>query len=855
MSFFEIERKPKTGSSKKLTCNDCGLWKDCHYPKMDVTGEGRLKVFLLGEASGEQEDKEGVQFVGLAGALLREVLESIGIDLDRDCWKMNAVNCRPTKKGKRGLENRKPKPMEINCCRPRWKKAIEDLKPEKIILLGKTALDAFLGDRMTGVDAVSRWNGYTIPDQDFKCWVFPTFHPSYIKRGQGDIPLENTFKWNLEDAFEHGLVFPNHIEDIKIITELDEAITYLENLLTMKPEWLSFDYETTGIKPYKKGHEIVSVAFSTGRITGTAMPIFDDWRFIGLLRDLLQHPDIKKTAQNMKFEEIWTRIILGYRVKNWGWDSMEAAHILDNRKLTTGLKFQTYVRYGVISYDDKVKPFITGLRKGENEKDGNRFNRNKEAPIEDILYYNGQDSMFEYRLMQDQQQEIDSYELKDAYDFFHEGSSALADVEERGEHVDISYLKIQSNHLSRKIKRLKEKLNESEEIKTWKKEEKEDFNVGSGPKLRKLLFKYMKYKSTKKTKKKELESVDKEALEQLEKKIPFVKLVMETRRLKTVKNTYVDGILRESTDGYVHPSYNLHLPRSYRSSASNPNSHNTPKRNEEMARLVRRALKPSPGRMLLTADYSGVEVRAGCFYHKDSVMIKYMKDPNSDMHRDTANDLFLMNIDDLEDKKLRWLLRDAAKNRLVFPEFYGDWYKSCAPNIWKAVLEGNIRDHLADNGIHNYQDFEDHVQEVERILWKERFKVYDKWKKDIYDDYCERGVLDYLTGFQCTDVLNRKQAANRQIQGTAFHLLLWSLIELNKKIKQEGLESYIIKQVHDELVFDVIPDEMEVLGPMVRKVMTKDIRKHWKWINVPLDIDAKISEVDGNWYDMKEVEI
>jgi hypothetical protein len=119
---------------------------------------------------------------------------------------------------------------------------------------------------------------------------------------------------------------------------------------------------------------------------------------VSLLKKVLTHERIWKIAANMKFEEIWSREILKIRVANWLWDSMLAAHNLDNRQEITGLKFQAYVNYGIIDYDSHIKPFL----QSKEENNGNAFNRIHEVDLFDLLTYCGIDSMLEYRLAFDQ---------------------------------------------------------------------------------------------------------------------------------------------------------------------------------------------------------------------------------------------------------------------------------------------------------------------------------------------------------------------------------------------------------------------------------------------------------------------
>ena len=103
------------------------------------------------------------------------------------------------------------------------------------------------------------------------------------------------------------------------------------------------------------------------------------------------------------------------------------------------------------------------------------------------------------------------------------------------------------------------------------------------------------------------------------------------------------------------------------------------------------------------------------------------------------------------------------------------------------------------------------------------------------------------TGFRCSGVMTKNHVTNYPVQGTAFHCLLWSFIQLDKILYSGGWKSRIIGQIHDAIVFDVCPPELEKLLELVRKVTTKDLRKHWEWINIPLSVDAELCPVNGSW--------
>ncbi len=379
--------------SKISRCGSCGLSKGCLSPKMLVTGKGRLGVLVVAEAPGALEDERGIQLIGKAGKRLRATLDDLGCDLDDDCWKTNAVICRPP-------DNKTPTDAQIEACRPSLLKTIQELEPSVIILLGSTALKSLIGFLWRdSPGAIGRWVGWQIPSQGLNAWICPTWHPSYLLRKNQPV-LDLLFKQHLEGAL--GLVgtvpWPDGVPDweseVRIIQDVDKAAAMV-NFFQFRSNPVSFDYETDRLKPDHKDARIVSCSVSDGEMT-IAFP----WvgKAIEAISNLLRS-GVPKIGANNKFEERWTRDIMGHGVRNWMFDTMIAAHVLDNRQGITGLKFQSFVRLGIGSYDSVVAPYLKA-------KGGNEPNRIREVGMRELLLYNGLDSLLAWHLAQKQMEDI-----------------------------------------------------------------------------------------------------------------------------------------------------------------------------------------------------------------------------------------------------------------------------------------------------------------------------------------------------------------------------------------------------------------------------------------------------------------
>jgi len=870
--------KPKRTTSRSLdSCESCGLYRNCHSPKMEYTGEGKRKVLIVAEAPGQTEDREGIQLIGRAGQVLRDFLSSLDWDLDRDCWKTNALRCWP------GKGNPTPTLKQIRSCHPYLIQTIKELKPKVILLLGKEAIRSYLLDRVS-VGNLTKWRGWIIPDQEIQSWVCPTFHPSFVMRSEGEhggnptvrLIFEQDLKRALskvDDDFPIEWALENDKKRVNILTEQSDIASYLEEINQNPPKQISIDYETTGLKPWRKGHRVLCMAVSKSSDDSTVFPIeyytdeemksyknhasgVKNW---ALLNKLLTNSKIGKIAHNLKFEHNWSREALGIIPKNWIWDSMLAAHVLDNRSGITGLKTQVFINFGILGYDDTVKPYISPSSAEKKKYGANAFNRMYNCPIKDMLLYCGLDALYTHRLAKKQMLEMgvragrSRNKLFKAYKLLHNGTLALADVEANGIAFDDDHFSKQFNALSRKIKKTKQKIDNDPDVTNWEKSEGgKKFNPASPDDVKKLLYNYKKIEPTKTTDKGNA-SIHQSVLEKLTKDYPIVKSILDLRSLTKTRSTNIEGMIREAWGGFLHPTFSLNTVRTYRSSSSEPNFQNIPIRNDMIRRIIRGGLVARPGRQLLEVDYSGIEVRIAACYHQDPTMLKYINDPSNDMHRDMAAECFLMEPDQVT-KELRY----SAKNGFVFPQFYGDYYKPCAKAMWAFIQNKFVQDQtvvqwLKRQGIKNIHDFTDHIQDVEYRFWNERFPVYNQWKKQWVNRYYKTARLEMYTGFRCQGVLNKNDIVNYPIQGTAFHCLLWSLIQIVEKIKEEKWKSKVIGQIHDSVVMELEPSERDYVLTTLKKIMCEDIRKQWSWIMVPLDIEAEITPIDGSWLEKEKI--
>jgi len=451
----------------------------------------------------------------------------------------------------------------------------------------------------------------------------------------------------------------------------------------------------------------------------------------------------------------------------------------------------------------------------------------------------------------------------DAYNLMHEGLLTLAEVEAVGMRVDVQRLDDTIEDVGNQISDLEDKLHSDNIWKKWKRRFPKP-SLDSRHQLGTVLIDELDYKPTQYTSGgktgKRRAKMDEEELNKVN--LPFVVDYLNLQKLKKLKGTYLLGVRREVVGDRVRPMFNLHLARTFRSSSDKFNAQNIPIRDPVIGALIRKCFIPSDGHVLVETDYSGHEFKIAACFWKDPTMMAYASDARFDIHRDMASKCYLL---DEVPKTSRFF----AKNQFVFPTLYGSYFKNTAPNLWNAIDEGHLKtsddqplkQHLRDKGIQKLGEcdpserakrgtFEYHIKEVEQEFFDTFATLKDRqdkwWKK-----YLEVGSFRLMTGFVCPGVYKKNNLFNTPVQGPAFHLLLWDLIQLVKWSKKSGRRSRIIGQIHDSIIADVHKDELSEYLDVTRRVMTKDVREHWDWVVVPLEVEAEVSET--NWFEKKKV--
>ena len=807
-------------------CKKCKLDQHCFSPMMGMTGEGAKGVFILGEAPGAEEDRAGTQWIGKAGEMFNFYLRQFQFHLLRDAWRINAVNCRPTT-GNQGKSNRPPTNAEINHCRPWWWSALQSVNPNFIWLMGANAIQAFFGMRRGRIFQnleVGNWHRLCIPDPVTRAWVIPLYHPSYFCRNPRDeFYFAQEIQFAVEQLGRSAPTFKDEWAEIKTLMDFDAVKRLLTYIYNTKVD-SAWDFETNCLRPWHNESRVATAGVAVSEDEGFSFPVdYPHWsdeqrtEIITMMVAIWEDQLCRKYAHSIQMENSWMQVNFKAKVQNWFWDSMVGAHIEDCRDYFTGLKKQAYLKWGVMNYGDDIDQYMRG----------NPFNKIMEAPLDKLLLYNGMDAKLTFRLCRHQQADFSQDPaLERAYQLFHDGVIKSSQLEIRGIPINPQHYEEAVKKVAQRQAVIETKLQSFPEVQSFALRQGREADLASANDLKMILYDLMGITPTHFTKATNAPALNEAALSDI--KNPFTNLIVKQRKLKKIHD-YISLFNRLQVSGLLHPSFNLHTVRTYRSSSNDPNFQNLPMRNEEAVELIRRGIIAGDGNIITEVDYGSMEVRIICCYSQDPVLREELN---------TGVDVHSFWTEYAKDYGIK---RYDIKNGFVFPLFYGSY-------------AGNIHPDLVSRGYNIPLDF---VMEMEREFWLKYHHTLEFRERQVRD-YQATGYIQTLMGHRRSGLLRKTQIINTPVQATAFHCLLWSLIETDNIFTGFGpyhaTQTKIRAQIHDSMWLIGPPDEFEFIKDILTRTMTTDIRAAHSWITVPLLAEFKVSEVGGNWLEMKEVE-
>jgi DNA polymerase-1 len=602
-----------------------------------------------------------------------------------------------------------------------------------------------------------------------------------------------------------------------MLIESEEALLILARSLRASGHF-SFDLETTSEDPLSAG--IVGISLSMGKQEAYYLPVghvaTPDGQAPGrqlplemvlaALKPVFEDEQIKKDAHNAKFD--MTMLARhGIWVRGLACDSMVGAYLLNPGRRGLGLKDLIFEHLGII-----MTPITDLIGTGSKQISM------AQVPIHTAAEYAGADADMTYRLA-----EIVVARLKERalYKLFTDVEMPLIPVlvrmELTGILVDQAFLKRMATELSEQLQALEQSIYQAVG---------HEFNINSTKQLGDVLFNELKLPPMKKTK--TGYSVDAEVLDTLKGTHAAIDNLLEYRQLGKLKSTYVDGLLEliNPNDERVHTSFNQTIASTGRLSSSQPNLQNIPIRTE-VGRRIRRAFLADPGWVLLTADYSQVELRIlAHITHEPALVEAFAKD--EDIHAATAARLYKVPLQEVQPS-----MRRLAKT-INFAVLYGQspFGLSRVADIPLSEATEYIRNYEATFPlVHAYvegtKEFARTQGYVETLLGRRRY------------------VPDLLSLPMVQRQAAEREAINMPIQGTNADIIKIAMIRLQQSFEELQLKTRMILQVHDELVFEVPNEELELVKNLVRATMEEAMS-----LSVPLKVEMKTGT---NWYEVEQV--
>ena len=393
-------------------------------------------------------------------------------------------------------------------------------------------------------------------------------------------------------------------------------------------------------------------------------------------------------------------------------------------------------------------------------------------------------------------------------------SVVLAEMEYQGIRVDVNVLKSMNVEIEEKIKEISNKIYELAGC---------QFNISSPKQLGDILFTKLQIGKGKKTK--SGYSTDKTILEKYKDRHPIVPLILEHRMLTKLQSTYIVGLENSILeDGKIHTIYTQTLTRTGRLSSIEPNLQNIPIRTT-YGKLIRKAFIPEDGCILLSSDYSQIELRVFAHFSKVPNLVNAFKN-DMDIHTQTAMDIFGVKKEDVTP-----LMRRQAK-AVNFGILYGISSFGLAEDLGISVKEAKS---FIDKYFETYSGIKNYMDSV----------VKDAYEKGYVTTIMNRKRK--ITELNNTNYMIRQQgermALNTPIQGSSADILKKAMIDIYNEFKEKKLKSKMILQVHDELIFNVLKEEEDI----VKKIVDDCMDNAYK-LDVPLKVDI---ETGINWYDTK----
>jgi DNA polymerase-1 len=564
----------------------------------------------------------------------------------------------------------------------------------------------------------------------------------------------------------------------------DEEIDGLVRVLLQQKE-ICFDTETTGLDANEA--ELVGVSFSFEKNKGYYIPMPPDRdeaiQKLQLLQALFDDTEITWVAHNFKFDMLILKWY-GFEFKGKTFDTLLAHYVIDpDGKRSMDFLSEQFLNYTPISIEKLIG------KKGKNQ--GNM----RDVDIPTITEYAAEDADITLQL---KHQFTPLLKEKAVEKVFGEVENplvpVLTDIEFTGVKVDTDFLNNYSKELEVAAKEAEESVYEQAGVR---------FNLASPKQLGEVLFEKLKLDPKAKKTKTGQYATGEDVLTKLSQEHKIVDNILAFRELTKLKSTYVDALptMINSKTGRVHTSYSQAVAVTGRLSSINPNLQNIPVRTERGREIRKAFIARDENHILLSADYSQIELRIVAAISGDPAMCEAFK-ANKDIHTATASKVYAVAEEEVS-KEMRYKAKSVN-----FGIIYGQGAFGLADNLGisrteaKEIIDNYKKQFAAiQEYMNNMINFAKENGYVQTLMGRKR------WLKDINSsNFTVRGFAE-------------RNAINSPIQGTAADMIKIAMIKIHNRFKEENFKSKMILQVHDELVFDAHKDEVDIIKPIILDCM------------------------------------
>ena len=582
----------------------------------------------------------------------------------------------------------------------------------------------------------------------------------------------------------------------KLIENEEDAAILRDTLLTFST--VAIDTETTSIEAMTAKLVGMSFAVEGDRAWYVAVPreTTSAQRMVEIFRPIFENEEILKVGQNLKYD-LTVLASYGIELRAPMFDTM-LAHYVVQPELRHNMDYlaEIYLNYQTIHIEELIGP------KGRNQK-----NMGDLSPAA-ICDYACEDAHVTLQLKKPLEEEMEKNGVRRVFDEIEMPlMPVLARMERNGVCLDTESLSETGRLFNERMEKLEAEIHELAG---------HPFTINSPKQVGEVLFDELQLNSKAKKTKSGQYSTGEEVLEGLKDKHPIVQKILDYRGLKKLISTYIEALpkLINPQTGRIHTSFNQAVTATGRLSSSNPNLQNIPVRGDD-GREIRKAFVPEPGCTFFSADYSQIELRIMAHLSEDEHLVQDFRD-GRDIHAATAARVFHKPIDEVT--------RDERRKAKTanFGIIYGISAFGLAERMEVSRTEAK---ELIDNYFATYPKVKTYMQQSVDIA-RERGYIETAW-----------GRRRYLPDIQSHNAVVRgyaeRNAVNAPIQGTAADIIKVAMIHIDRRFREEQLHSKMILQVHDELNFSVVPEELD----KVRSIVISEMEQAYT-MQVPLLADC-----------------